>query len=199
MENLLGLIAATAILVAIPGPNAAVVVASSVQYGMKSGVVTVLGTTFGVSIQLSMVVLGMATVIEHAADALLWIRWAGVVYLLWLGVTTWQKSAGGEEISKSEPAVFWRGFVVAAVNPKTLLFTAAFLPQFVSPTATLSQVTLIATLYLGVLFVGDLLWVAFAGSARHFINCFSTFRNRLTGGFLIAAGIGLALSQRNTS
>lgn len=90
MEMLAALVIATAILVMIPGPNVALIVANSVHYGPRSGVMTVLGTTAGVALQLVAVVLGMAVVIEFAAELLDWIRWAGVAYLAWLGIRTWR-------------------------------------------------------------------------------------------------------------
>ena len=72
LDNLVALTIATMILVAIPGPNAALVVANSLRFGLSSGVVTVLGTTFGVAIQLLLVGLGMAAVLEFAAERAGW-------------------------------------------------------------------------------------------------------------------------------
>ncbi len=84
-------------------------------------------------------------------------------------------------------------------NPKTLLFHAAFLPQFVSTDGTSSgQILLVAAIFLSVLLLGDMLWALSAGAARPLLDRFATARNRLSGGFLVAAGVGLALSQRDT-
>ena len=88
MNSLLALVAATAILVLIPGPNVALIVANSLKFGFRTGVHTALGTTAGVGLQLVLVVTGLATVISVAADALTWIRWAGVAYLIYLGIRT---------------------------------------------------------------------------------------------------------------
>ena len=132
MENILALGLATAVLVAIPGPNVALIVANSLQYGFRQGATTVLGTTLGVALQLGLVVLGLAAVIEFAADLLTWIKWAGVVYLVYLGIRAWREPAGDLADVGARPAVFWRGCMIAALNPKTLLFNAAFLPQFLS-------------------------------------------------------------------
>jgi threonine/homoserine/homoserine lactone efflux protein len=197
MNSLLALIAATAVLVLIPGPNVALIVANSLKFGIRTGVVTVLGTTAGVALQLALVVAGMAAVVELAADLLTWIKWAGVVYLIGLGIRTWRQPA--EDLSRVEavPAVFWRGCLLAAINPKTLLFNAAFIPQFVAAgSASVAQVVLVAAVFLAVLFLGDVLWAAFASSARRVLSRYAGLRNRLTGAFLTAAGIGLALSRR---
>ena len=196
MANLLALSAATAVLVMIPGPNVALIVANSLRYGLRMGTVTVLGTTLGVALQLIAVVVGVAAVVELAAEALSWIRWAGVAYLVWLGIRTWREPADNLADVVAAPVVFWRGCLVAALNPKTLLFNAAFLPQFVT-TGAMSELVVVAGVFLMVLFAGDLLWATFANSARHLLTKYSQARNRITGGFLVAAGIGLAVSRRS--
>ena len=198
MVNLLALTAATAILVMIPGPNVAVIVANSLRHGVRMGAVTVFGTTAGVALQLAAVVIGITAIVELAADALTWIRWAGVAYLVWLGMRTWCEPADEAGKAIAAPAMFWRGCLVAAANPKTLLFSAAFLPQFVTSDAnTAGQLALVATVFLAVLLIGDLLWAVCAGAARRLLERHAATRNRLTGGIIVAAGIGLALSQRS--
>jgi len=137
----------------------------------------------------------MAAVVEVAADALAWIRWAGVAYLIWLGVRTWREPTTNLEEIKAGPSMFLRGCMLAAVNPKTFLFNAAFLPQFVND-GTASQFLLVASVFLGILFLGDAGWALCASSARKLLTRYAHMRNRLTAGFLTAAGIGLALSRR---
>lgn len=198
MANLFALIVATAVLVMIPGPNAALIVANSLRYGLRMGCVTVFGTTLGVAIQLAAVVLGMAVIIELAAEALTWIRWAGVAYLLYLGIRTWNEPASDLNSVSAAPAIFWRGCMIAAINPKTLLFNAAFLPQFVVANGDASQqLAVVASVFLIVLLLGDLVWALGASSARRLLDRYSGARNRVTGGFLVAAGVGLALSRRS--
>lgn len=182
----------------IPGPNVALIVANSIRYGFWMGTVTVLGTTAGVALQVMMVVIGMAALIELAAEALTWIRWAGVVYLIYLGIRTWNEPT--EDLGKvtAAPAMFWRGFMIAAVNPKTLLFIAAFLPQFVVDNGHVAgQFTVVAAVFLTVLLLGDTIWALTAASARRLLDRYAGARNRMTGGFLVAAGVGLALSRRS--
>ena len=197
MANLIALIVATAILVMIPGPNVAFIVANSIRWGFRVGATTALGVTVGNAIQLLVVVLGMAAVIEYAAEALTWIRWAGVAYLVYLGIRTWNEPADDLSQVKAAPAVFWRAVLIAAINPKTLLFIAAFLPQFVVLDAGLvGHPATIATVFLAVQLIGDAVWAATADSARRLLRRFATARNRITGSFLVAAGLGLALSRR---
>ena len=193
MNSLYALVVATAVLVLIPGPNVALIVANSIRFGFRAGVATVVGTTAGLAIQLALVVAGLAVVVQFAAEALSWIRWAGVAYLVWLGVRTWRAPAS--DLSEVRPAkvLFWRGCLLAAVNPKTLLFNAAFIPQFTGGAASPATV---AAVFLAVVFIGDLLWAGFASSAHRLLSRYAGWRNRLTGAFLTAAGIGLALSRR---
>ena len=197
MANLIALAVATAILVMIPGPNVALIVANSIRYGFHAGATTALGVAIGNAFQLLLVVVGMAAVIQFAADALSWIRWAGVAYLIYLGIRTWNEPADDLTGVKAAPAVFWRAVLIAAINPKTLLFIAAFLPQFVVVEAgPIGHPATIAAVFLAVLLTGDIVWALMANSARGLLDRYATARNRITGGFLVAAGVGLALARK---
>jgi threonine/homoserine/homoserine lactone efflux protein len=77
VESIIALVAATVVLILIPGPNVALIVANSLRHGMRVGVVTSLGTTVGIGLQLLVVVLGLAALIELVANALAWIKWIG--------------------------------------------------------------------------------------------------------------------------
>ncbi|MGI9261047.1 MAG: LysE family translocator [Woeseiaceae bacterium] len=199
MANILALIAATLVLLLIPGPNVAIIVASSLRDGLRYGLITAFGTTAGLALQLMLVVAGMATVIEMAASALIWIKWAGVIYLVYLGIQTWRDVQDDLEAmgQRSQAVTFWRGFGLAVVNPKTLLFNAAFLPQFVAsePGAT-GQLWMVAGIYLTVIVIGDSMWAIFAASARKWLKKYGKIRNKLTGGLLVGSGFGLALSRQ---
>ena len=198
MENIVVLIIATSILVLIPGPNVALIVANGLRHGLKLGLVTAFGTTAGLAFQLFLVIAGMATIIEMAASALLWIKWLGVAYLVYLGIKTWNEADGdlNEIPAQSKSGTFWRGFALAVINPKTLLFNAAFLPQFIATgDGATSQLVMLATVYLTVIVIGDALWAVFASSARRFFTRFQHLRNKITGGFMLGAAAGLALSR----
>lgn len=195
----MALIGATGLLVAIPGPNVALIVANTLARGYRFGAATVLGTTVGVGLQLAVVVLGLTALIEFAASALTWLKWAGVAYLLYLGLVSWRQ--GAEDIRttpvslKPLRTLFWQGLLLATINPKTLIFAAAFLPQFVRANAGPAALLPVASLYLAVIFVGDLIWVASAQSARPMVLKLGRLRHRLTGGLFFGAGIGLALAR----
>lgn len=199
MTNILALMAATVVLILIPGPNVAIIVAASLRDGLRYGLMCAFGTTAGLALQLMLVVAGMAAVIQMAVSALTWIKWAGVVYLLYLGIRTWNET--GEDLDairqRSGAVTFWRGFGLAAVNPKTLLFNAAFLPQFVTnePGAT-GQLWLAAAVFLVVVVVGDALWAIFAARAHKYLKGNRKLRQRMTGGLLVGSGVGLALARQ---
>ena len=200
IDNVLALIAATAVLVVVPGPNAALIVATSLRHGYRHGFVTVLGTTLGIGLQLAIVIGGFAVLLDMAATALMWIKWLGVVYLVYLGIRTWNEPASdlSEVRAGAQKSAFLRGLGLAVINPKTLLFNAAFLPQFVGQSMPVStQLAVLSTIFLLTIGIGDCFWVAFAGSARRWIGRVAKLRNRITGGFLVGAGIGLALARRS--
>jgi len=197
VANLVALAIATAILVAIPGPNVALIVANSVRHGFAAGARSALGVATGNALQLALVVAGMAAVIELAAGALEWIRWAGVAYLVFLGLRTWNRPADATDAEMPLPAVFWHAVLIAAVNPKTLLFIAAFLPQFVVVDGgPAQQPATVAAVFLAVLLTGDLSWAALADRARRVLSRWGKLRNRIAGGFLVAAAAGLAWTRR---
>ena len=195
----LALAGATVILVAIPGPNVALIIANTIARGFRFGAMTVFGTTVGVALQLAVVVLGLAALLEFAASAFTWLKWAGVAYLLYLGVMSWRQ--GVEELQEASASqkplrnLFWQGLLLATINPKTLLFNASFLPQFVGSNAGATSLLIAATIYLVVISLGDLIWAGTAQSVRPLILRLGRLRHRLTGCLFFGSGIGLALSR----
>jgi len=200
MENIISLISLTALLVLIPGPNVALIIANSLKHGTRFGLATVAGTTIGVAIQLGLVVLGLSALLLIAAEVLEWVKWIGAAYLVYIGIQTLRQpscdlqdiQANRQHLSKQ----FFRGMGLAAINPKTLVFNAAFIPQFVSiESSTTGQFALIALVFLTVLSLGDCLWAICAGVARPYILRFNKLASRISGWFMVVAGIGLALAN----
>ena len=137
--------------------------------------------------------------LDLAATALIWIKWLGVAYLVFLGIKTWIEPASDlREIAPGTGNLtFLRGVGLAVINPKTLLFNAAFLPQFIGQSLHVTtQLLVLSAIFLITLGIGDSLWVAFAGSARMWFRKVGRLRNRIAGGFLIGAGVGLAIARR---
>jgi len=192
---------ATTILMLIPGPNVALIVANSLAHGARFGLTTVAGTTAAMVVQLALTGLGMTTLLGRLASAFEALRWLGVVYLLWLGLNAWRAPATDLTKTAPEPrsprAIFARGFLVSLTNPKTLLFYTAFFPQFLTPGAAMvGQIAILATTFLVVAVVVDSGWALLAARFRGALGVNGRLRNRLTGGLLMGAGLGLALARR---
>ena len=195
----LALIGATTLLVAIPGPNVALIIANTLANGLRFGVVTVIGTTLGVALQLLLIVFGLALLLEFASSVFAWLKWAGVAYLVYLGILAWRQGIEEmQDISATQKplrAVFWQGVLLAMINPKTLLFNAAFLPQFVSTDSGSTGLLIAAILFLSVIMIGDLAWAVSAQAAKPVIAKLGRLRHRLTGCLFFGSGVGLALAR----
>jgi threonine/homoserine/homoserine lactone efflux protein len=198
----LAFVAACALLIVIPGPNVALIVANSVAHGARYGLMTVAGTASAMVLQLALVVLGASALLGLLASLFDWLRWLGVAYLLWLGLRTWRAAASDLSGIAAEPrsarAIFARGFLVSLTNPKTLLFYAAFLPQFVSADSgeATRQLLLLSGTFLVIAVLLDGGWALLASRLRSLLRARARLRNRLTGGLLMGAGFGLALARR---
>ncbi|KZK88014.1 Homoserine/homoserine lactone efflux protein [Pseudovibrio sp. W64] len=199
VEMILALVIATTALVAIPGPNVALIAANTISHGFRFGAATVLGTTLGVAIQLSIVVLGFSALLALVADAFLWVKWIGAAYLIYLGIKSWRERTDMLENAEASNTplrkLFWQGMLLAMINPKTLVFSAAFLPQFVGDQSTSYALAQPALIYLLVILGGDLCWAALARSATPFFKSIGHLRHKLTGTLFIGSGIGLALAR----
>ncbi len=201
LDVFLAFVAATALLMVIPGPNVALIVANSVAHGTRFGLLTVAGTASGVVVQLALTVLGASAALDFLAAGFDWLRWLGVAYLIWLGIAAWR--APPVDLGQVRPqarsvrTIYLRGLLVCLTNPKTLLFCGAFLPQFVTPGPDAPrQLVLLAVTFFVVSTVLDSLWAMLAGRLRAVLAARARLRNRLTGGLMIGAGLGLALARR---
>ena len=203
MDLLVALVVASAFLVLLPGPNVAFIVATSIARGTRPGLFAVAGTSAGLALQLAFTVFGLAALVALAADILIWLKWAGVAYLVYLGIRTWNAPADDLSDVAASPdenrKLFWGALGIAVVNPKTLIFNSAFLPQFVSASSEVSvpfQFVLVSLLFLAVVAAGDSLWALLAGRARFVLSRYGAARNRVSGVFLVGAGAALALARK---
>lgn len=194
-------IGATLILILIPGPNVGLIVANSLAHGIRYGLVTVAGTSSAMAIQLTVATLGMTTVLSVLAHAFEWLRWIGVAYLLYLAITSMRAPVVDLANTMPEPrsmiAIYFRGLLVSLTNPKTLLFYSLFLPQFVDQNGNVfSQFLLLSATFVALAIVLDSLWAFLAAKAQVLLGAGGFVRNRLSAGFYLCAGIGLALARR---
>ncbi len=189
---------AVVILMLIPGPNVALIIANSVSSGTRYGLLTMAGTACAMVPQLLLTVLGMTAALEQAGHWFAWVRWLGVAYLLYLGLRQWRAVADDLTSIRAQPRsgrrIWARGFLVSLTNPKTLLFYGAFLPQFISPDPPVGpQLALLCATCVAIAVVIDSLWAILAGRARHVLAAHGRLRNRVSGGLLMGAGVGLAV------
>lgn len=195
-------VATAAVLILIPGPNVALIVANSLAHGGRYGLLTVAGTSSAMLIQLAFVVFGMSALASTLAEWFEWLRWLGVAYLLYLGARAWRAPAMDLTRTEAQPrslhAIYARGFFISLTNPKTLLFFGAFLPQFVAPDAApLAQLFLLAATFFVMAAIFDAVWALAAHRFRQALAVKGALRNRLTGGLLVGAGVGLALARKS--
>jgi homoserine/homoserine lactone efflux protein len=196
-----GFMAASALLILIPGPNVSLIVANAIAHGTRYGLLTVAGTTAAIVVQLALTVYGMTAVLQVLADWFDVIRWAGVLYLLVLGIRAWRAPPVSLTATSAQPrsvrTIALRGFAISLTNPKTLLFYSAFFPQFIAPDRPVGpQLALLSLTFLVIAGSLDSVWALAAGRARRLLAVRGRLRNRLTGGLLIGAGIGLAFAHR---
>jgi homoserine/homoserine lactone efflux protein len=204
LDLYLGFVLASTILTLLPGPNVTLLVATSLAFGARRALMALAGTSTAIALQLLVTALGMGSLLLMLAAGFEWLRWAGVLYLLWLGVRQWRaRPVALEHIDPaavSSRRLFWRGFAVSATNPKTLLFYAAFLPQFLQPARpALPQLLLLSATFLTLAATLDGAYTLLAGQLRPWFRGQrrARLRNRLSGSLLIGAGLGLALARRS--
>jgi homoserine/homoserine lactone efflux protein len=203
LDLYLAFVAATLVMILIPGPNVALIVANSVAHGTRYGLLTVAGTTAAMIPQLAVTILGLSAMLAAMAHGFEYLRWAGVAYLVWLGLRTWFAAPTDLSATQAQPAngrrIFATGFLVSLTNPKTLLFYGAFMPQFVSLETGRPglQLLVLAATFVVMAACGDSVWALLAGRFRHVLQMRGRLRNRITGTLLIGAGLGLALARKS--
>jgi len=170
----LAFVVASAVLAAIPGPIVMLVVANSLAHGSAQGLRTLLGTASGTAVLFVAGGLGMTWVLAFLADWFEAIRWAGAAYLVWMGIRTW-RSAPSELAAASSGAKrsvsFVQGFVIGVTNPKTLVFYAAFFPQFMDPALPAGpQIAALSMTFLAVATAIDALWALLSGRLRPWLT-----------------------------
>ncbi|MEH6631355.1 MAG: LysE family translocator [Halopseudomonas aestusnigri] len=198
----LAFIAATAVLAIIPGPIVTLVIANSLNQGARAGAANVVGTVCGNVVLFMIGGLGMAWVLTALANWFDVLRLAGALYLVYLGLKSWfAKGEGLESQKATKPgkSLFLQGVVVAITNPKTIIFYAAFFPQFMDPSlSTPGQLFILSVTFLVVASALDLSYAILAGKLRpHLLGeRRGRIRNKVTGLLLMGTGVALAFTRR---
>lgn len=190
----------TAILIIVPGPVVALVIATGAQRGIRPALATVLGTMVGTAVLLAGIGLGLSWLLAMSATVFEIMRWTGAAYLIWLGIQAWRHA--GDPVPKLEPRghVFaTRGFLVAVTNPKTIAFFTAFLPQFIDPTLPAGfQILVMSIASLLIAAVFDSGWAIAAGLGRQWFlkPHHNKILGRVSGLVLMGGGVWLSLARR---
>ncbi|MCL2733675.1 MAG: LysE family translocator, partial [Actinomycetia bacterium] len=140
VDRLLGFAAISLVLVLIPGPSVLFVLGRALAHGRRTALGSVLGNAIGAYVLATLVSLGLGEVVARSVTIFLALKLAGAAYLVFLGVKAWRhrgalsmSAMGTDEqpANRSDLRTLWEGFVVGVTNPKTMIFFAAVLPQFV--------------------------------------------------------------------
>jgi len=207
-----------ALLTITPGADTFLVIRNVLRGGRQAGVVTTLGICCGLFVHATLSALGLSIVLLHSANAYLALKWAGAVYLMWLGLGSIRDAirGGDDGWSRSEPAEtgsprgervaafrlrypFVEGMTNNVLNPKVAVFYLAFLPQFIGPgDPALAKSLLLA----GIHFVQGIVWLvglAFLFDRGRVVLASARARRALeaiSGTVLLGFGVRLAFEDR---
>jgi threonine/homoserine/homoserine lactone efflux protein len=129
---------ASFVLVLVPGPDMAYMLARCVAQGRRAGVMAALGFNLGGYVHLTAAALGLSTILATSAFAFSVVKWLGAGYLVYLGLVALWSNQGPLAIDpggamRNGRTILWQAFLSDALNPKVAMFFLAFLPQFVDP------------------------------------------------------------------
>lgn len=195
-------IATVLALMSTPGPSQLLMLSNSGVHGFRRALATAAGDLTANALQMLAAGLGLAAILTAWGAALTVIKWAGVAYLIWLGVRMIRRAKPDDPALTGAPqatlrALWLQGFITSASNPKAIVFFAALFPQFISADlAFWPQFLILSATYIVIdgLFLsaygGGAAWIAarFKGNAKVWIE-------RVGGGFMIGAAILLGLKS----
>lgn len=144
---------ASFVLAITPGPGVLYIVTRSVVHGRHQGLLSVIGVAFGNFGNACLASIGLAALFAVSVVAFMVVKYVGSLYLIYLGIQMLRKSSGVDAAPvppvSSSSRVFFDGLIVALFNPKTTLFYAAFLPQFLDPSVS----AILQSIFLSAIFV----------------------------------------------
>jgi threonine/homoserine/homoserine lactone efflux protein len=192
---------ASLVLAVTPGPGVLYIVTRSLVQGRLCGLVSVAGIALGNLGNACTAAVGLAALFAVSSFAFLVVKYAGAFYMIALGVKMLRapaaSSSGAVPVSAPLSRVFRDGFVVALLNPKTTVFFAAFLPQFLSANASpMLQSLALGSLFVAIATVSDSTYALAAGTVGTAFRGGGARRagQWLGGGLLIGLGIFTALA-----
>jgi len=204
----LAFVAASIALLIIPGPTILLVLSYAISQGRKVALATALGVALGDLIAMSASLLGLGALVLASATLFIALKWVGAAYLIYLGFKLYRNAADaslGDLTKKSAlPAsgVFAHAATVTALNPKSIVFFIAFVPQFIRPeNPLLPQFAILIATFVSLAALNALAYALLADRMRARIERpkVITTLTRVGGGVLIAMGIATALFKRTSS
>ncbi|MFF5301317.1 LysE family translocator [Streptomyces sp. NPDC013161] len=207
-DRLLAFAALSFLLIIVPGPSVLFVIGRALAHGRRAALTTVVGNTLGAYLLVVAVALGVGSLVERSVLVFTALKLAGAAYLVYLGVRAWRQRGSlravfaGEEVPPhSGLRTLWEGFAVGVANPKTIVFFAAVLPQFVDREQghVTSQMLLLGLVFNLIAVASDSVWGLAASTAR---DWFARSPRRLSavggvGGLtMIGLGVTVAVTGR---
>jgi threonine/homoserine/homoserine lactone efflux protein len=200
IEHWLAFCAASAILLAIPGPTVLLVISYALGHERRTAFATVAGVALGDFTAMTASMLGLGALLAASATVFTALKWVGAAYLIYLGIKLWR--APVSEPSTDEDAVapgrekpfriFAHTYLVTALNPKSTIFFVAFLPQFLDTSGSVPlQLAIFEATFLVLAIANASLYALLAGMARSQIRKPRVQRivNRTGGSLMIGAGV----------
>jgi homoserine/homoserine lactone efflux protein len=185
----------------VPGPTVTVIIANSLRYGSRAGLMNVLGTQAGVVIWLAIAAAGLGAAIQIMGVWFDVLRWVGAAYLVWLGIKLLRSNGDlAMAVDRARPrgSFFLQGFVVIMSNPKMLVLFGALIPPFLSKAGNVLQETmLLGVTFMVIAAAGDTLYALMAGRAGAWLSRSRIRAIEIASGLCLAGGgVWLALKGR---
>lgn len=201
LEQLLTFALASVLLTLIPGPTVLFVVGRSLSLGRRAGLWSVVGNTLGLLPVVVAVALGVGALVAESVVVFTVVKVVGAVYLVHLGVQAFRQRGTEAQLeaptARSTLRIVRDGFVVGVTNPKSVVFLAAVLPQFVDHSAggISGQLFGLGLVFMTVALVSDSTYAYAAGTARAWFSSSPRRLSRMQGtGGLMMIGLGGSLA-----
>ena len=158
----------------VPGPTVTVIIANSLRYGTRAGLMNVLGTQVGVVIWLGIAAIGLEAAIQVMGGWFVLLRYSGAAYLVWLAFKLFMSKgdlAVAADRARPRGSFFLQGFVVIVSNPKMLVLFGALIPPFIPAGADVARMTLIlGGTFMIIAAIGDTAYALAAGRAGAWLS-----------------------------
>lgn len=203
----LAFVAASTALLLIPGPTVLLVLSYSISQGKRVALATVAGVAVGDLVAMTASLAGLGALVLASATLFTVLKWVGAAYLIYLGVKLFRSastaSLGDVENAPqaSAASVFGHSATVTALNPKSIVFFIAFVPQFIVVNSPLlPQFAILIATFVGLAMINALAYALLADKLRTKMSRPSVLAwfSRIGGGTLIAMGVATAAFKRST-